>query len=200
MQQVGEKVIISFADGELVDAHTIVVGCDGVKGSSRAAVLAPNYADQIAATYSGKYVYRAIVPMQNAIDILGDRAGDGQMFMSKGRCVMAYPISKGAEYNLVFFRDGPWNHSETTHMVTREEMIADFKSCGQHLVKLLQWAKPLQWSLWHHVSITTYYHGNICLLGDSAHATTPHQGAGAGQCLEDALILSRLLGLVDSPC
>lgn len=34
----------------------------------------------------------------------------------------------------------------------------------------------------------------LVLLGDSAHACTPHQGAGAGQALEDAHILSHLLG------
>lgn len=39
-----------------------------------------------------------------------------------------------------------------------------------------------------------YYNSLICLLGDVAHAGGPHQGAGAGQCLEDSLILSRVLG------
>lgn len=34
----------------------------------------------------------------------------------------------------------------------------------------------------------------LLLLGDSAHACAPHQGAGAGQALEDAHILSCLLG------
>ena len=38
----------------------------------------------------------------------------------------------------------------------------------------------------------------MVLLGDSAHASSPSQAAGAGQGLEDALILSRLLGLVQS--
>ena len=38
----------------------------------------------------------------------------------------------------------------------------------------------------------------MCLLGDSAHATTPHQAAGAGQCIEDALVLSNLLSMVTS--
>lgn len=33
------------------------------------------------------------------------------------------------------------------------------------------------------------------LLGDAAHASTPHQGSGAGQCLEDALVLSHLLAM-----
>lgn len=42
----------------------------------------------------------------------------------------------------------------------------------------------------------TYYNGLLCLLGDSAHATTPHQASGAGQCIEDALVLSHLLGRV----
>jgi salicylate hydroxylase len=38
----------------------------------------------------------------------------------------------------------------------------------------------------------------LCLLGDAAHASTPHQGAGAGQAIEDALILSDLLGQITS--
>lgn len=54
----------------------------------------------------------------------------------------------------------------------------------------------MQWSLWHHPDTSTYYNGSFCLLGDAAHATTPHQAAGAGQCFEDALVLSHLLGRV----
>lgn len=59
-----------------------------------------------------------------------------------------------------------------------------------------KFAKPTRWSLHHHLNTPTYFKNLICLLGDAAHASTPHQGAGAGQCLEDALILSRLLALV----
>lgn len=33
-------------------------------------------------------------------------------------------------------------------------------------------------------------------MGDAAHATTPFQGAGAGQAIEDVLVLSQLLGQV----
>ena len=39
----------------------------------------------------------------------------------------------------------------------------------------------------------------LLLLGDSAHACAPHQGAGAGQALEDAHILSHILGECRSP-
>lgn len=57
----------------------------------------------------------------------------------------------------------------------------------------------VQWAIHDHPVTPTYYNERICLLGDSAHATTPHQAAGAGQCTEDALILSTLLALVRSP-
>lgn len=39
-----------------------------------------------------------------------------------------------------------------------------------------------------------YFRGRIALAGDAAHATTPHHGAGAGFCVEDAAVLSELLG------
>ncbi|MFX8644982.1 FAD-dependent monooxygenase, partial [Acinetobacter baumannii] len=35
--------------------------------------------------------------------------------------------------------------------------------------------------------------GRVVLIGDAAHATTPHAGQGASIALEDALRLSRLL-------
>ena len=34
------------------------------------------------------------------------------------------------------------------------------------------------------------------MMGDAAHATTPYQGQGAGQAIEDALILGTLLAQV----
>jgi salicylate hydroxylase len=33
-------------------------------------------------------------------------------------------------------------------------------------------------------------------MGDAAHATTPHQGQGAGMAFEDSLVLSNILGQV----
>jgi salicylate hydroxylase len=36
----------------------------------------------------------------------------------------------------------------------------------------------------------------MMLLGDAAHASTPHQGAGAGMCIEDALVMGELMSMV----
>jgi salicylate hydroxylase len=48
---------------------------------------------------------------------------------------------------------------------------------------------------WHHkVDAPTYVKGPVAIMGDAAHAMTPWQGSGAGQAIEDAMILGALLG------
>ena len=37
------------------------------------------------------------------------------------------------------------------------------------------------------------------MLGDAAHASTPFQGQGAGQAIEDAYVLESLMALVEKP-
>ncbi|KAF2707174.1 FAD/NAD(P)-binding domain-containing protein [Pleomassaria siparia CBS 279.74] len=197
MTQGEGSVALIFEDGEVVQ-HAAVVASDGVKGFSRRIVLQDKYPEAVEPVYTGKYVYRAMVPMDDAKDILGDLATDAKMFMSKGANISTYPISEGKLMNLVAFKrdDEPWKYPEFKYDVSKEDMLEDFV---QHrpdgrLVKLLDWAKPTRWGIFHHPTTPTYYNSLICLLGDVAHAGGPHQGAGAGQCLEDSLILSRVLG------
>jgi salicylate hydroxylase len=75
-------------------------------------------------------------------------------------------------------------------------MMEDYKHWGptvRNIMSNLQ--KPDIWALFDHPPASTYYTIKplICLVGDAAHASTPHQGAGAGMCIEDVYILSELL-------
>jgi salicylate hydroxylase len=54
--------------------------------------------------------------------------------------------------------------------------------------------EPSQWAIFEHPHILTYAQSKVAILGDAAHASTPHQGAGAGQAIEDAHDLAELLG------
>jgi salicylate hydroxylase len=54
-------------------------------------------------------------------------------------------------------------------------------------------------STWEHAPTPTYSSGNSCVLGDAAHSMQPWQAAGAGQAIEDAMILSTLLSHVKDP-
>jgi salicylate hydroxylase len=198
VKQEDDCVKIIFEDGEVAQ-HSAIIGSDGVKGFTRRLVLESRYPEHIEPQYTGKYVYRAIVPMSESIEIMGDLATDAKMYMSKGCNLSTYPISHGNQMNVVAFKrdSSPWKYPDsTTYEVTRTDMLNDF-ACSNpdpRLMKLLERANPTRWGIFHHSVTPTYYNSLICLLGDVAHAGGPHQGAGAGQCLEDALVLSRVLG------
>lgn len=42
-------------------------------------------------------------------------------------------------------------------------------------------------------SIKTWYKNNVCLIGDAAHAISPHAGHGASMAMEDAIVLAKCL-------
>jgi 2-polyprenyl-6-methoxyphenol hydroxylase-like FAD-dependent oxidoreductase len=43
--------------------------------------------------------------------------------------------------------------------------------------------------------LPAYHRGRVALLGDAAHAMTPHLGQGACQAIEDAVVLASVAGL-----
>lgn len=76
-------------------------------------------------------------------------------------------------------------------------MLEDFKTWSPTVKAILSnMQTPNVWALFNHPPARTYFQSRprICLVGDAAHASTPHQGAGAGMCVEDCYILGELLG------
>jgi salicylate hydroxylase len=140
LQQVDEQVRITFADGDSVEADA-VVGCDGGKGVSRAAVLGDRYQEHVKAMYAGRYAYRTVVPMEIAREIMGSRyVEDGKMFMGRGCYFTTYPMSKGMQLNVLAARQRgeEWKCEGWTCEVSREEMLRDFEECDDRLVRLLE--------------------------------------------------------------
>ena len=69
-------------------------------------------------------------------------------------------------------------------------------------VKLMDTPELSKWAIYTHPTTPTYiscFPYTCALIGDAAHAQSPFQGSGAGQAIEDALILSHVLGLITSP-
>lgn len=112
--------------------------------------------------------------------------------------VLTTPIEHGKTLNVVGYRtkrDGQWKDETWVKQSTTEELLSKFDGWSEPVRKVLSLVEnPVVWALFDHLPIKSYHRkGKICLLGDSAHASTPHHGAGAGMAVEDALIMSRLL-------
>ena len=201
VEKKGAKMQMTFQDGSTAEADA-VIGCDGVKSRTRQILLREDL-ETINPTFTGKYAYRGLVPMEKAVAAIGEElARNSQMYTGEHGHVLTFPIEKGKTMNVVAFHtkeDGKWEDEKWVLPMKREDMFNDFAGWGTTVQKiLLLMEQPDLWALFDHPPAPTYYSGNLALLGDAAHASTPHQGAGAGQAIEDAFILSNLLGLVDS--
>jgi salicylate hydroxylase len=53
---------------------------------------------------------------------------------------------------------------------------------------------PEKWALFDVLPPSTYAKDGFCILGDAAHASTPHLDAGAGFAVEDVHLLAGLMG------
>lgn len=201
VEKKGQKMLLTFQDGSTAEADA-VIGCDGVKSRARQILLGEDH-ETTNPTFTGKYAYRGLIPMEKAAKALGDElARNSQMYLGRHGHVLTFPIENGKTMNVVAFQtkmDGKWEDERWVLPMKKEDMFADFEGWGESVQKVLSlMEKPDVWALFDHPPAPTYFKGHFALLGDAAHASTPHQGAGAGQAIEDAFILSNLLGQVNS--
>lgn len=141
--------------------------------------------------------------MQEAVQAIGERyAQNSFVWVGQGACIMIYPIDFGATMNIVAINssydhwDGPWvQHAQYSKLA---DEFSAWTGTAQKIIKLLDRPGTSAWSMWDHPPASTYTRGNVVMMGDAAHASTPFQGQGAGQAIEDSLVLQGLLGLVHS--
>ncbi|EIN03927.1 FAD/NAD(P)-binding domain-containing protein [Punctularia strigosozonata HHB-11173 SS5] len=165
----------------------IALGCDGVKSMVR-----DSFQQEMGACvrYTGTYAYRGLMNLEKA----ASEAGDFHIVM--------FPIEHGKILNIVAFVsdrtrppeervwEGPW-----VKPVTRQEMFDDYAEWDPRVHAILSLVdKPEKWALHDLLPLERWTVGRVTLLGDSAHASLPHNGAGAGQAIEDVYVLSKLLG------
>ncbi|KAI0592832.1 mannitol 1-phosphate dehydrogenase [Biscogniauxia sp. FL1348] len=189
-----DDAVLHFTDGTTAK-HSVILGCDGIKSRTRELLLKD---DRVKAVFTGKYVYRGLIPMEKALEILGEeQAANSQMYLGYHGHVLTYPIEKGKTLNVVAFSSkDTWTESEWVVHASKEKLREDYRSWGPQISALVSaMEKPDIWALFNHPPAPTYYgtQPRICLVGDAAHATTPHQGSGAGMCIEDCYILSNLI-------
>lgn len=131
------RTIMKFADGTTAEADA-VIGCDGIRSVCRSFVLGKdNPLNQ--PVFTGKYAYRGLIPMDKAIEALGEEiAMNRYMFLGKRCHALIFPIAEGKIMNVVAFatsKDGKWEGNWIKPM-KREEMEEDFKDFGPDCQKI----------------------------------------------------------------
>lgn len=201
-----EAVTLSFMDGTTFNCD-YVIGADGIRSVVRDYVLMSQNKPLVHPQFSGTWAYRGIVRYQDFRDLIIKHNFDveiadvPQMFLAKDGHILTFPIGKGELINIVAFQSDRANtqldeNTPWTKSVEKKQMMEDFKDWSESCKLLLNMIDhPTIWALHELTELDTYLSKSkrIIIIGDAAHAMVPHQGAGAGQGLEDALILAHLL-------
>jgi len=194
-------VTVTFADGTQHTAD-VVIGCDGIRSTVRTAVLGK----QVEAKFMRTVAYRGLIPVENLVEAMGSLIlVKPYCIVGPDRHIIAFTLSGQKIANLVMFvsdrstpveEQGPKpGESWVLKAATQEEMMGCYDGWGPRVLKLLSFVeKPSKWYL-HALDppLDTFVKGRVALLGDAAHSMLPHLGAGAGQAMEDAYVLSQLL-------
>lgn len=94
----GDSVVCVFADGSEA-RHDAVIGCDGIKSATRKWVLGKDDPTS-EAVFSGKYAYRGLIPMEEAVEMLGDDvARNSNFFYGYHGHLLTFPVEQGKTMN-----------------------------------------------------------------------------------------------------
>ncbi|KAK5991934.1 6-methylsalicylic acid decarboxylase atA [Cladobotryum mycophilum] len=193
-EETGDGVALNFEDGTSVVAD-VVIGCDGIKSRVKEAMF-PDESEQTKPQYSGMYGYRAVLDMETMVEAVGDqRARVSTLYVGEGAYAITYPIMRAKKANVgLYILNDTWDGDKWIRPADRDDMVRDMGFMGEHVNALMErMPDPSQWAIFDLPHISTFYKSRVAILGDAAHASTPHQGAGAGQAIEDAHVLAELL-------
>jgi salicylate hydroxylase len=203
------SLTLYFADDSTSSAD-VLVGADGIHSSVRKTffeAIGPDtidpskirhYSDP---SWTGTLVYRSVFPAEklSELDPSNVALKDFIIFCGKGKHIVSYPVSQGTQINIAAYVsdeqksgtpfEGPWVSDVSLEEV--EEAYQDFEPDAKRLLNCFE--KPSRWALHVVNDLPLFTWDRVALIGDAAHAMTPYCGAGAGQAIEDAFVLGRLL-------
>jgi len=191
------EVRLSFQDGTSATAN-LVIGADGIHSSVRKQFTSSNKGVDNP-QYSGKVVYRGCLPLPDPYPF----SVPNVLWAGPGKHFLMYPIGTKGVLNVVACctkdeSEIPDMRESWSATCDRSELEADFADCEPRVLDVIK-GMPLRPSKWRlndrdPLPEWSFLEGKAILMGDAAHAMVPHQGAGAGQAIEDGYILGRALG------
>ena len=180
-------VELRFADGGTATAD-VVVGADGVHS-----VIRRHVAGDCRGRYSGTVGYRGLVPVE-LMPSLPDPT-PLQFWVGPGRHLLHYAIDGGRTVNfLAVVRVPEWTNTEWMEPCAVADAVDAFAGWHPAVTEMVGGIDDgARWALHDLAPLEHWHTDRAVLMGDAAHAMVPHQGQGANQTIEDAIVLADCL-------
>jgi len=180
----GDGVDVRFSDGT-EGRYDLVIGADGIHSAVRRAI-APEAPEP---TYVGQSVWRAVMPRHPAINTVS-------MWLGPNVKPGLNPVSATEMYMFITEPRPTRDRIDASEFVGRvKDLLAEFPD--PILREVREQLGPSSNIVFRPVERLLlprpWYRGRVVLIGDAAHATTPHLASGACIGIEDALVLAETL-------
>jgi 2-polyprenyl-6-methoxyphenol hydroxylase-like FAD-dependent oxidoreductase len=181
-------VIAHFADGTTASGD-FLIGCDGIHSRTRRLILPNAPAPQ----YTGLVDCGGFTRAPQ----LADTGGWMHMIFGQ-RAFFGYCVTPDGE--VFWFNNTPYRKEPTRDELQaistdawRQQLLALHAHDPEPVPTLLgaTTGEIGKWPVYDIPFLPTWHQGPVCLVGDAAHATSPHAGQGASMALEDAIVLAK---------
>ncbi|MDN7240741.1 FAD-dependent monooxygenase [Planococcus sp. N028] len=179
VEQDTEKVTAFFEEGTPISAD-FLIAADGIHSPIRQKLL-----PESKPRYAGYTCWRGITDNNGRVE----EYTSSELWSTKGRFGIA-PMKGGRIYWFACI------NSTARNPLYQNLSPANIAQLFDHFPKYVPDIianTPLEHILHHDIldikPLRRFVYGKIVLLGDAAHATTPNMGQGAGQAIEDAIVL-----------
>jgi 2-polyprenyl-6-methoxyphenol hydroxylase-like FAD-dependent oxidoreductase len=180
------EIGVAFSDGRS-GSYDLVVGADGVRSTVRHLTMP----DAPQPRYTGQGVWRARVP----------RTGDPMLAVFFGSRNKAGFITVSDESQYVFCvvnAPNPERLPEERFPELLREVLAEYGGAiGEVREQIRDRGQVYYSGLVSLILPVPWHRGRVLLIGDAAHACTPHLAYGAGIAVEDGVVLGEVLSTYD---
>lgn len=180
----GTGVNVTFTSGEQ-GRYDLVIGCDGTYSAMRKQLFGDTYKP----TFTGQGVWRYNLPRPKDLEW-------GALYFGPDSKVGLVPMTKDLMYMLLvtYEPDNPVYEGDGMAREMRDR-LAPYSGPVAELCEMITDPAGVVYRPMEPVLLPApWMKGNIILIGDAAHSTTPHLAQGAAMAIEDAVLLGELMG------
>lgn len=184
IEQHGDTVTVTFADGRK-DRYDLVVACEGINSATRQQL----FGNEAQPAFTGQGVWRYNLPRPASM-------AWGGIYFGEASKVGLVPLSADEMYMFVVTAEpGNPRHAGSTLAASLRDRLAEYGGLIRDLVPHITDPEAVVYRPMYNVMLPKPWHrGRVVVIGDAAHATTPHLAQGAAMAIEDAVLLGELLG------
>ncbi|MEU4430193.1 FAD-dependent monooxygenase [Nocardia rhamnosiphila] len=181
---------VHFADGGVHRAD-VIIGADGIHSAVRTALFGPEHP-----TFTGVVAFRAVVPAAAVAAVPNLDSFTKWWGPDAATQIVTFPLSQGKDiFIFATCAQDEWTEESWTTPGSADELRDLYRDFHPEARVLLDACDDvLKSALYVRDPLPAWTAGTVTLLGDACHPMMPFMAQGAGQAIEDAVVLARCLG------